>query len=1222
TVKITTGPHRLKTIVHILFFIHIKLLFLPDFIWGVESIGFRFIEPAIFAEPITLRDGREIYPLGTNLDILEDKTKTLNINDVVSEKYSTRFVANKKTNPNYGYTSSVYWVRFTLVNPMPQASEWLFEVDYPMLDHITLFIPGEDGSFTIKKTGDKLPFHTREVNNRSFIFHLNLPSDSTLTYYVRFESESTMTFPLTLWSSKAFMEKTHNEQYALGIYYGIIIAMILYNLFLFSVLSDRNYLFYVLYIASFGFFQLIMNGIAYQYLWPNCPWWANKAVPFSVSMALLWVIVFSKSFLNTTHFTPKLNKFLMVLGWAIFIMSIVSLIVPYSVSVRLTTGIALIALSSVIFAGVRCFQLDYRPARFFLLAWSTLLIGILISILRGFGIFPNNFLTLYGMQVGSVMEVILLSLALADRINSIKSENDLAQKRIIHLQEKSYNELKRAEEKYRSIVENAAEGIFQATPEGQIFTANPALAKIFGFGQTIDAVETPFEVINPVGKLYVDDGKKDDLFRLLKQDGVVKDFETRLFRKDGTIIDASICIRTVYDSDQKIHYYEGLINDISDKKKAVKLLVAKETAEAAAKAKSEFLANMSHEIRTPMNAIIGFTGLALKTDIQAKLKDYLIKIDYSAKSLLGLINDILDFSKIEAGKMEIEAIPFHLNDLMNNVIQTVSVKIGQKDIQVSCTIEEKVPGYLIGDSLRLGQVLLNLMDNAIKFTDNGYVRITVKQINDDADDGTAGTMDLNKIYFNKTDESVHTPHKDYYRTQLKFSIEDSGIGIKDEQIATLFMPFSQADTSTTRKFGGTGLGLTICKRLVEMMGGEISVKSKSEGCVFSFTSYFNVIPDSLGAIEKYPLPSPSPIYSDNHKALIGSRILLVEDNLINQQVAMEILKREHVVVDVVKNGLEAVEAVEKSVYDLVLMDIQMPLMGGYEATNQIRKNEKFKALPIVAMTANAMTGTREACMDAGMDDYITKPIDNDQLFSILAKWIKSNKSGRDIKNINNGNISNRNRDIIKGDEQFSKTDGENSNTTDYQFVKPNAPLIKQSYNFSLIQHMRAINFNGVDLKEALSRLSGNQELYEELLINFVKEYASITEEIKSFLNKGESDIAERIIHTMKGTAGNLSAGAIHDSAAELEKGIQKNKVTLEKLLSELKHHLTPLVEAVTEWEDNNKEGTITNYRWEIDNSDEEKKDWEKQSQLNRIPMAMDHGELSRLINELARSLAK
>jgi len=347
--------------------------------------------------------------------------------------------------------------------------------------------------------------------------------------------------------------------------------------------------------------------------------------------------------------------------------------------------------------------------------------------------------------------------------------------------------LRKAEEKYRSIFENATDGIFQTTPDGRIITANPAVSKILGYDS---AQELKKSITNLAKQLYVDSVDRDDFQRLLKSHGFVRNFETKFYKRDKCIIDVSLNSHAVYDENRNLLHYEGNVEDITQKKAAAVLKIEKESAEAATQAKSVFLANMSHEIRTPMNAIIGLSGLALNMDLSPKHQDYLKKIELSAQSLLGIINDILDYSKIEAGKMDMESIDFNLENVLESISNLISVKTDEKGLEFLFDVHERIPYFLIGDPLRLGQVLVNLLNNAVKFTESGQIIV--------------------KIELNGN-ESVECSNQ----IMLKFSVQDSGIGMTPEQIGKLFKSFAQADSSTTRKYGGTGLGLTISKNLVD-----------------------------------------------------------------------------------------------------------------------------------------------------------------------------------------------------------------------------------------------------------------------------------------------------------------------------------------------------------------------------------------------------------------------
>ncbi|WP_415712740.1 ATP-binding protein [Maridesulfovibrio sp.] len=507
-------------------------------------------------------------------------------------------------------------------------------------------------------------------------------------------------------------------------------------------------------------------------------------------------------------------------------------------------------------------------------------------------------------------------------------------------------DLRQAEEQYRSFFENATEGTFRSTPEGQLVTVNPAFARLTGY----DSVEDVLENIQDIAtQLFVDPQRREEMLRLLEEHGHIQGFEFEARLPSGEIRQFANYCRLINDKGQV--FIEGMVSDVSQHKLMKQVEIEKETAIQANKAKSVFLANMSHEIRTPLNAILGVTDLLLETELTEEQKQYINLFKTSGEGLLRLINEILDFSKIEAGQMMVDNYVFNLQALLKEIKSFASVPAGAAGLEFRMEVDENVPVWVNGDSYRVRQILLNLLGNAIKFTHAGSVLLEVEA--------------------NPMDGGI---------TEVFFRVEDTGIGIDKDKIEKIFESFAQADSSTTRSYGGTGLGLPISKRLAELMGGAIEISSGTGGgtsVLFKLPFTIHCEPEQTGT--ELDL---SPQKSASNRA---KKVLVVEDSQSNRTLIEFYLKGSGHKLVMAENGLEGLETYKESPdFDIIFMDVQMPMMDGLEATRKIRLFEEEKGLSpvkIVALTANAFEDDRNACLAAGCNSFLAKPVKKEQLIN-------------------------------------------------------------------------------------------------------------------------------------------------------------------------------------------------------------------------------------------------
>ncbi|MFZ3206006.1 MAG: 7TM diverse intracellular signaling domain-containing protein [Pseudomonas sp.] len=776
------------------------------------------------ASAVVFDEHTRMLPLGQAMQVFEDVRGDATIDEVTSSALQASFRQHDKPVLNAGYSRSVFWLRLDL-EYRPQRPDglggpqpWLLELAYPPLDRLDLYLPDAQGRFQLaQRTGDGLPFASRQIKHHNYLFELDLQPHQPQRVYLRLQSQGSIQAPLSLWAPNVYLEEQPARIYILGIIYGVLLVMLIYNLFIFLSVRDASYLYYILYIASFGLYQVSVNGAGIEYFWPDNPWWANAATPFLIGSAALFGCQFARSFLHTAEHSPWVDRTLLVMMASGAGVMILALTVSYALSLRLATYLALLFTVVVFVAGILAWLRGMRVARYFIIAWSAFLLGGAINSLMVLGYLPNMFLTMYASQLGSALEVGLLSLALADRINAMKEERT----------------------------------------------------------------------------------------------------------------------RILQDSGRKL---EALNQELANSNRL----------------KDEFLATVTHELRTPMNGVIGSLELMQTLSLDAELAQYQKTAASSARDMMRMVNDILALSELQAGKLYPRREPFSLRGLLDGLRAQYAARAEDKGLRFVLELDESLPDTLEGDAGKLAQSLGYLLDNAVKFTAHGEIRLRVRR---------AGTL----------------------ADSLPLSIEviDTGVGFKVPQEAALYQRFHQLDGSMTREYGGLGIGLAICRQLVDLQGGSLSHESQpGQGSRFQLQ-----VPLAL------PLPMAAQAAPVSRASAAVARraeqctVLVVEDNAINQLVTRGMLLKLGYRVRTADNGAEALEVLRREPVDAVLLDCQMPVMDGFATCRALRNLPGCAELPVLAITAHSHSGDREHCLAAGMSDYLAKPVKFEALRGLLYDWV-------------------------------------------------------------------------------------------------------------------------------------------------------------------------------------------------------------------------------------------
>ncbi|VVP55081.1 ATP-binding protein [Pseudomonas fluorescens] len=599
-----------------------------------------------------------------------------------------------------------------------------------------------------------------------------------------------------------------------------------------------------------------------------------------------------------------------------------------------------------------------------------------------------------------------------------------------------------------------------------IVQANARLDELLGYFPGEQLYRSPLiwtdQILSMEAMIKLDAHVRETLDR-----GEIFQQQMQFCRKDASRFWANVSARAVEPGNLSSRGSIWIIEDVTAQHAVVdEMRQARQLAEDSARIKAEFLANMSHEIRTPMNAIIGMTHLTLMTELSERQRDYLSKVQRSSQHLLGILDDILDVSKIEAGKLQLELRDFSLLQLLEEVLDQVRPQITDKGLDMRLSVAADVPERVAGDPLRLRQILLNYLSNAVKFTERGRIRIEVSLRQASVDD-----------------------------VLLYFSVTDSGIGLSPEQLKLIFQSFQQADTSTTRRFGGTGLGLAIAKKLAELMGGQVGVQSVlGEGSHFWFE--VRLLLAQNATFEGMAIREPI----GDWRVASGTRILLVEDTELNQQVAAELLRAVGCCVDIAADGSLALSQLSKERYDLVFMDMQMPVLDGLAATRLLRQQSGLSTLPVIAMTANVRKSDHEACLAAGMNDFVSKPFEPQTLYEALRRWLP---------------------EPMVYEERAAGPQ-----------LLPVAVMSCTNTD---------LNFEGLDVAAGLRRVQGKHSMYVDLLRRYLDGQSSLLSQLRAALSVGEFEKAELLVHSCKGISATIGADTVAQAADTLEQALREKR---------------------------------------------------------------------------------